>query len=1082
MSAKFLARAHHAYSQSKPDELDLTPGDQIRVTNDEHPTWWVGDNTTTGKSGWFPSNFVEKVAEPPRATPPPRSRPKFKRMARVVEQFDGAEDDDLSLRVGDIVEVVKEADGWCLGRCNGKTGMFPAGYIEDIDASEVPAQEETPVHRPLPTPPVPGAVALLPPVPGVPPPSLPRRSTSSQAGSLPPQGLPAVPAQQQTPHPPQRSSTEHPAAEKKQTTPASGDAGDDGKKDKHKTTKRISRLFTTKKHKDKGAVETTGPPAHKAPSNNDGTSLRSVPSVQSSHTADDQQLRTEGSTHDEEHEEEMVSPALPGRPLPQPSPASPRGSGRPSLPQIPPMNLAKPPPIPAAAAPPPPAALPAAPDRRPSASSITAPGSGIALPPLPQQPHAQRVPSVVGGDDEPKDTEHDGESEPAPNRRSDEPRPEGDADEPESNNNEENEDSAEASAKPRGQARLAKVVEDYEAESNEELNLISGDVVTILQRGTEGEPRWKGEYHGKKGYFPAHVVEPIEESADLDDEEGENGEAKPKGFKLAAYGVQQGGLGSIFAAGGMPALRKPAPRKPSEHEGPAEPQAPAAPAPAPAAAPVIPKLRSIRRPSPKEEPKEEPPNFLAQLNHVPRKSTSLEEAPAAHAPAPAPAPAPPVARKLTSDSSSEAAEKHHEKEITSEPIQEQKEEHADNEVDAGSEHVVKPTHSDAEADADSDDEAGGAPFEDAKHAQDSETTGAEDQLESQADDEISDAVGRDVAEGSHADTHDDEPVAEEAEEASSPPALEPVKAPSLPHVKRLVRRAPRQKPTTEGLKKQSEESQSQSLQSALEKDRDFVPEPEPGPAKATPPALPEKPKGLARHGPFGGPQLPSGGFKASGRIGSAMASRLAALQARASGGGAGDDENDDSTARSVPAAGSASSASRSPSFDTTPSQVARKPSYAPRAPSEPHAAPSPAVSSEWQRQVEDEQASLRKEVEKAKRAGEQVEQLASKLSASENERGAQRQTISQLERHIESMTAQLSALQADLSHVQRSVSDLGASKGVSADEVGPLLRAELRNALQPLHQQNQELRDENKQLRDEIKNLRSYVDELVVEE
>ncbi|KAJ2705474.1 hypothetical protein H4R19_005117, partial [Coemansia spiralis] len=368
---------------------------------------------------------------------------------------------------------------------------------------------------------------------------------------------------------------------------------------------------------------------------------------------------------------------------------------------------------------------------------------------------------------------------------------------------------AEGGPKSRGPAKLAKILEDYEAESPEELNLMQGDVVTIISRGSDDEPRWKGEYHGKKGYFPGSVVEPIEQSAALDDDEADD-DGRPKGgFKLAAYGVQKGGLGSIFAGGaasGRAGLRKSAPRKADEPESAPEP-------PVLAAAPVMPRLRSVQRPAAKEPPKEEEqPNFLAHLAKVPRRpapSASSEDMGSSPQPGPS---GPTFPRNAPAADDDEGTVPVLSEEAAPEGA-----------ADADALAPEPPQPEDAEPDAD-----------------------------------------------------DDEEAEEPAEEAQRAP-YDPVKAPSLPQVKRLVRRGPRQMPTAEGLKSSTAESQSQSLQSALERDKDVEP------AKPSPPAVADKPKGFVRANSFGGPQLPTGGFKASGRIGSAMATRLAALQAQAAG-------------------------------------------------------------------------------------------------------------------------------------------------------------------------------------------------------
>ncbi|KAJ2015418.1 hypothetical protein GGI06_003313, partial [Coemansia sp. S85] len=768
-------------------------------TNNEHDAWWVGTNESTKERGWFPSNFVKVEAK--------SSRTKTKRHVRCIKQYVADEDDEdaLSLEVGDIVEVGRELEGWYFGTVEGRKGLFPASHVEDIGSSssakDAVDKAPPPVHRPLPVPPVPSGATS--------PPPLPPTMLSRQAVAAP--QPPALP-QRQPPLPPRASTDITRGSDRRYSFVGTDEAADDGvKKDKQKSGHRISRLFGTKKYKNKDAAE---------PSD-----------MVLSPQAEEPQVVGDG-----DHEE--------------------------------------PPTVPAAAIPPPPpaAAVPATPQRPPSTRRLSASSVKSAN-------VAADVEAGADKEESPIDEVADEESEPVA----------------------ESADDSE-SIKPRGvSAKLAKIIEDYEAQQQEELNLMSGDVVTIISRGTEDDPRWKGEYHGKKGYFPAHVVEAIEESADLDEEEGESG-SKPKGgFRLAAYGVQQGGIGSIFAGGGLPSLRKAAPpRKTDEDE---------AQAAVPALAPAIPKLRSVQRPpaaAPKDEPKEEQVNFLAQLNRVPRRQTSsIPNEDSAGSPlsaTPAAAPPLPLSRRSTAATAGDSASRSSIPDIAAPAADDGDEK----EVEAVAEEAV---------------EVDTAPS----------ATVPEPAVDDVADAEVPEDEAQEEVEGElqpeEADAEELVGADEDLETSSRTSSLDPVKSPALAGVKRLVRRAPRQKPTAEGLKKQSEESQSQSLHTALKKDKDLAPEPEPEPVKAAPPVLPEKPRGLARHGQFSGPQLPTGGFKPSGRVGSAMASRLAALQARASGGGADEEAAEDNSAPAAPAPSRAlPSAVRSPPAEPAPSvQAAKKP-------------------------------------------------------------------------------------------------------------------------------------------------------------
>lgn len=54
--------------------------------------------------------------------------------AKVLFEYTPENDDELALKVGDIVTVlnkeVYETDGWWEGELNGKVGLFPDNFVE----------------------------------------------------------------------------------------------------------------------------------------------------------------------------------------------------------------------------------------------------------------------------------------------------------------------------------------------------------------------------------------------------------------------------------------------------------------------------------------------------------------------------------------------------------------------------------------------------------------------------------------------------------------------------------------------------------------------------------------------------------------------------------------------------------------------------------------------------------------------------------------------------------------------------------------------------------------------------------------
>ena len=60
--------------------------------------------------------------------------------ARVVYSYMAENEDELSLDVGDVIDVVEmklEDVGWWKGKLRGKTGVFPDNFVELIPPSRV---------------------------------------------------------------------------------------------------------------------------------------------------------------------------------------------------------------------------------------------------------------------------------------------------------------------------------------------------------------------------------------------------------------------------------------------------------------------------------------------------------------------------------------------------------------------------------------------------------------------------------------------------------------------------------------------------------------------------------------------------------------------------------------------------------------------------------------------------------------------------------------------------------------------------------------------------------------------------------
>lgn len=51
----------------------------------------------------------------------------------MLYDYEAKHDDELTIKPGDIIKVTVKLDGgWWQGEMNGRTGIFPATYVEEI--------------------------------------------------------------------------------------------------------------------------------------------------------------------------------------------------------------------------------------------------------------------------------------------------------------------------------------------------------------------------------------------------------------------------------------------------------------------------------------------------------------------------------------------------------------------------------------------------------------------------------------------------------------------------------------------------------------------------------------------------------------------------------------------------------------------------------------------------------------------------------------------------------------------------------------------------------------------------------------
>uniref|UniRef100_A0A8C4V8L6 SH3 domain-containing kinase-binding protein 1 n=1 Tax=Falco tinnunculus TaxID=100819 RepID=A0A8C4V8L6_FALTI len=167
------------YKAQHDDELTITVGDIITNIKKDDGGWWEGQ--LKGRRGLFPDNFVREIKKDMKkentANKPPekpinevsngsplllsetiiRTNKKGERNRRrrcqVAFSYMPQNEDELELKVGDIIEVVGEVEeGWWEGILNGKTGMFPSNFIKELsDSDDVGIAQEEQLLMPLPS-------------------------------------------------------------------------------------------------------------------------------------------------------------------------------------------------------------------------------------------------------------------------------------------------------------------------------------------------------------------------------------------------------------------------------------------------------------------------------------------------------------------------------------------------------------------------------------------------------------------------------------------------------------------------------------------------------------------------------------------------------------------------------------------------------------------------------------------------------------------------------------------------------------------------------------------------------------------
>ncbi|EMD32803.1 hypothetical protein CERSUDRAFT_143382 [Gelatoporia subvermispora B] len=144
---KFASLRDHEESSDDEDHA-AEAGAEIK-----RPTSALSSSSRKSKHQKAKSTTNSPVASPqlPSRVPKALQSATARKVAVALHDFNAASSDELSLKVGDRVTVLNEVtDGWWMGECNGRSGLFPTTYTEVISStSSLPLKPPLPQRPPV---------------------------------------------------------------------------------------------------------------------------------------------------------------------------------------------------------------------------------------------------------------------------------------------------------------------------------------------------------------------------------------------------------------------------------------------------------------------------------------------------------------------------------------------------------------------------------------------------------------------------------------------------------------------------------------------------------------------------------------------------------------------------------------------------------------------------------------------------------------------------------------------------------------------------------------------------------------------
>ena len=136
------------YSAAGKEQLSLQKGQMILVRKRTETGWWQGEIQASGTGtkgrkrqiGWFPASYVKLMGGGAAEKTPEKTATKSdeteakKPKYRALFTYAGQHDDELAFNAGDIITLLsKDEEAWWKGELDGRVGVFPSNYVEEIN-------------------------------------------------------------------------------------------------------------------------------------------------------------------------------------------------------------------------------------------------------------------------------------------------------------------------------------------------------------------------------------------------------------------------------------------------------------------------------------------------------------------------------------------------------------------------------------------------------------------------------------------------------------------------------------------------------------------------------------------------------------------------------------------------------------------------------------------------------------------------------------------------------------------------------------------------------------------------------------